>query len=166
MPQPISKILSVATKNWHSQINRYIKKKKIQISCNATKRNFQLFSLITLFHVFKSHILYIYFAINGVFDWCDLVRNMLASQWVEPGPLDMKYSSDGGDEGDESHQRAAVKMIMLLKVIYRYSAIPIKLPRAFFTKLGQQEKKKLKICMATQKTSNSQSNLEKEKMEL
>ena len=38
-------------------------------------------------------------------------------------------------------------------------AIPIKLPMAFFTELDQ---KIFLICMETQKTLNSQSNLEKE----
>ena len=53
-----------------------------------------------------------------------------------------------------------VKMTLLPKVIYRFNAIPIKLPMAFFTEL---ERKNLKICMETQKTPNIQSNLEGKK---
>ena len=49
-------------------------------------------------------------------------------------------------------------MTILPKAIYR---LPINLPMAFFTELKQQ-KKKMQICMETQKNSNSQNSLNKE----
>ena len=39
-----------------------------------------------------------------------------------------------------------VKMPILLKAIYRFSAVPIKIPMAFFTEL---ERNMSKICMET-----------------
>ena len=51
-----------------------------------------------------------------------------------------------------------VKMTILTNAVYRFSAIPVKSPMAFFREL---EKKIFTIHMETQKTPNNQSSLMK-----
>ena len=55
-----------------------------------------------------------------------------------------------------------VKMTILPNAIYRFNAILIKLPMAFFTELQQQQQKKSQFIWKNKKTLNSQSRMELE----
>ena len=54
-------------------------------------------------------------------------------------------------------------MTITSKNTFRFSAIPVKFPMAFFTELESKKKKKKTICMGLQETAKSQINLKKEK---
>ena len=56
-----------------------------------------------------------------------------------------------------------VKMSILSKMICRFSAIPIKIPKALFTEVGKKKKKKLKLVWDHSRPYRTKANFRKNK---